>query len=106
MEELIGEILNIENRAQEVIRDAREAKKELDERVALDSIKIQNDIEKQAREKNEAIRDMENSETEKRLAQINEQTDKAMSALEEKYSQNKEQWVNKIVSGVIGGLGK
>lgn len=103
MDELIKEIINIEERAQAVIADARTAKRELSQRVTLDSIKMQNDIERQAKEKNAAIRQMETDETEKKISEINEKTEKAMSALEGKYRENKEKWVEKMVNSIIGG---
>lgn len=103
MDELIKQIIDIEERAQEVIKGARAAKKELSERVTLDSIKMQNDIETQAQAKNESIKRIEADEVEKRLGEINAETEKTLSALEEKYRLNKDKWIEAIVSGVIGG---
>lgn len=103
MDELIEQILDVESRAQEIVKDAREASSELDERVTLDGIKLENDLKTKAREKNEAIRDMEKSEADERINDIGAAAEKSISAIEERYRQNKELWVSRIVGRVIGG---
>lgn len=103
MEELIKQIIEIEDKAQSVVRDAREASGELAARISRDSKKMQGDIEKQTQEKNDSLRRMEEDEVQQKLSAINEQAEKTLLSLEEKYRDNKDKWVEQIVNGVIGG---
>ena len=103
MDELINQIMDIEHEAQNIIEGAREAREALSGRIERDSIKMRNDIEAQARRKNESIKQIESDETQKKLGEINTETESALNALNEKYSTNKDKWVDAIVQGVIGG---
>lgn len=102
MEDLIMKIIDIEQKAQEVIRDAKKADSELDGRIKNDTRKMQEDIVKKMEAKNASLRRIEEEDAEKKIAEINADTKKHLDALEEKYNANKEKWVNEIVSGIIG----
>lgn len=102
MEDLIMKIIDIEDRAQEVIRDAKKADRELDERIRDDSRKLQDDIARKVEAKNITLKQMEEDDAEKKIAVINEAMEKHLSELEEKYEKNKDKWVDEIVNNIIG----
>lgn len=102
MEDLIMKIIDIEDRAQEVIRDAKKADRELDERIRDESRKLQNDIARKVEAKNVTLKQMEEDSAEKKIDLINESMEKHLSQLEEKYEKNKDKWVNEIVENIIG----
>ena len=102
MEDLIMKIIDIEDRAQEVIRDAKKADRELDERIRDDSRKLQDDIARKVEAKNSTLKQMEEDDAEKKIAVINEAMEKHLSELEEKYEKNKDKWVDEIVNNIIG----
>ena len=102
MEDLIMKIIDIEDRAQEVIRDAKKADRELDERIRDDSRKLQDDIARKVEAKNVTLKQIEEDDAEKKIAEINESMEKHLSELEEKYQKNKDKWVDEIVSNIIG----
>lgn len=102
MEDLIMKIIDIESKAQEVIRDAKKADSELDVRIKNDTRKLQEDIIKKAEAKNASLRRLEEEDADKKIEEIKADTKKHMDALEAKYDVNKEKWVNEIVSGIIG----
>ncbi len=102
MEDLIMKIIDIEDRAQEVIRDAKKADRELDERIRDDSRKLQDDIARKVEAKTVTLKQMEEDDAEKKIAVINEAMEKHLSELEEKYEKNKDKWVNEIVQNIIG----
>ncbi|MGN0106575.1 MAG: hypothetical protein ACI4A5_02605 [Hominilimicola sp.] len=102
MEDLIMKIIDIEDRAQEVIRDAKKADRELDERIRDDSRKLQDDIARKVEAKNVTLKQMEEDDAEKKIAVINEAMEKHLSELEEKYEKNKDKWVDEIVQNIIG----
>ena len=95
-------IIDIEDRAQEVIRDAKNADKELDKRVKDESQKLREDIEKKVEEKNVTIKHIEEEEADRKIEQINADTERHLSELREKYERNKDKWVKNIVSDIIG----
>ena len=76
MEDLIMKIIDIEDRAQEVIRDAKKADMELDDRVKNESQKLREDIEKKVEEKNVTVKHIEEEEADKKIEQINADTEK------------------------------
>ena len=102
MEDLIMKIIDIEDRAQEIIRDAKKADMDLDERIKNEANKLHDDIEKKVEEKNITVRHIEEEHADKKIAKINEKLEKNMSDLDKKYEQNKEKWVNDILSDIIG----
>lgn len=102
MEDLIMKIIDIENKAQELIADAKKADKELSERIDNDTHKLQDDIERKMKAKNASLRKFEEEDAQKQIKEISESTDKNLSRLEEKYNANKEKWINEIVENIIG----
>lgn len=101
MEELIAQILNIEEKAESIVRDAREGKSELEERIARDVEKMSGDIAESAQKKIEQLRQTENEEAQKRINEINAQNEQRMRNLEGKFADNKDKWVERVLSGII-----
>lgn len=95
-------IIDIENKAQEVIKDAKKADEELPERIDSECRKLEHDISGKAEAKNAALRQMENEDADKRIEKIEADTKKHLSELDEKYNKSKEEWVNGIVNNIIG----
>ena len=102
MEDLIMKIIDIEDRAQEVIRDAKKADMELGERINSEALKLKNDIEKKVEEKNATVLHIEEEDADKKIAKINAELNKNLSDLDEKYKNNKEKWIDDILSDIIG----
>ena len=102
MEDLIMKIIDIEDRAQEIISDAKKADMELQERIKAESKKLEADIEKKVEEKNVTVKHLEEEDADKKIAKINEELSKNLSGLDEKYEKNKDKWVSDILSDIIG----
>ena len=88
MEDLIMKIIDIEDRAQEVIKDAKKADRELEERIKDESRKMRDDITRRMEAKNVTLKQIEE--------------ERHLSELEKKYNDNKDKWVNEIVQNIIG----
>lgn len=101
MEELIKQIMEIEEKAQSIVRDAKEASSELEARIARDAERISADIERHSQEKSESLKAKSDSDTEKKIAEIAEKSDKAAAALEEKLRVNGDMWAKTIADRVI-----
>lgn len=103
MDDLIEEIMKIEEHAQEVMSDAREAEREIDNRLARDGERMQRDILARTKEKDIRLINDENDEAQKEIDKIYADTEKSLNALEEKYRENKDSWTDGIVKNIIGG---
>ncbi|MCC8168810.1 MAG: hypothetical protein LIO59_00205 [Oscillospiraceae bacterium] len=103
MEDLIMKIIDIESRAQEIIKDAKEADKNLDANIEEETKKLHADIERRAQIKGETIRSIEDEDAEKRIEQIRKNTEESIALLEKKYNEKKENWIDTIVGSIIGG---
>ncbi|MCI8403717.1 MAG: hypothetical protein HFE49_02320 [Clostridia bacterium] len=102
MEELIMRILDIEDRAREVISDARKADRELELRIKDDGRKLQSDIERKMEIKNADLRRIEQEDAERQIKKINDETEKSLAELEEKYEKNRDRWVDEIIANIVG----
>ncbi len=102
MEDLIMKIIDIEDQAQEVIRDAKKADAELDSRIKSETRKLQTDITRKMEAKNITLKQMEDDDADKKIEEIEADAKKHLDELEEKYNSNKARWVDKIVGNIIG----
>ena len=102
MEDIIRRIISIEDKAQSVILDARNAEHDLNDRVEAEERKIQREIKKKAAEKCFSIKEQEEEEVRKKIDDITAKTKEQLIELEEKYSRNKEKWTDDMVRHIIG----
>ena len=100
MEDLIMKIIDIEDRAQEVIKDAKKADRELEERIKDESRKMRDDITRRMEAKNVTLKQIEDAD--KKVEAIRVNMERHLSELEKKYNDNKDKWVNEIVQNIIG----
>lgn len=101
MEEVIAKIIEIEERAREIVKDAKSTKAGLDEELAKETEEMRRDIAQRAERKNVTLREYEDTEAQKKIEQINAKTQELKDALEAKYRENKDKWVTQIVDSVI-----
>ena len=66
MEDLIMKIIDIEDRAQEVIKDAKKADRELEERIKDESRKMRDDITRRMEAKNVTLKQNEEEDADKK----------------------------------------
>ena len=99
MEDLIMKIIDIEDRAQEVIKDAKKADRELEERIKDES---RDDITRRMEAKNVTLKQIEEEDADKKIEAIRVNMERHLSELEKKYNDNKDKWVNEIVQNIIG----
>ena len=101
MDEIIDKIIEIEERANEIVSDAEKAKEGFLDQIEKESEKLRLDIEQRAKKKNEMLRNYEDGEAEKKIAEINSKNKEAMAMLGAKYEENKDKWIEDIVNNVI-----
>lgn len=102
MEDLIMKIIDIEEKAQEVIKDAKKADLELESRIKDESRKLEDHITRKMEAKNVILKQMEEEDADKKIETITGNMKRHISELEDKYNKNKDKWVNEIVENIIG----
>ncbi len=102
MDEIIGRIIEIENKACAVVEQAEKEKENIDETVKTEIEKMKSDIEKRASDKCAHIKNIEDEDTRKQLEETRKITQEAKCKLEEIYNQKHDEWVKSITEEIIG----
>lgn len=101
MEDLILKMIDIEDQAQTIIRDARAANTNLDKDIANEAKILHEDIINKVNTRSETIKATELKEAEEKCEKIRAKSKKQMEALKQKYAENKDAWVEDIVNNII-----
>ena len=102
MEDIIRRIIAIEDSAQEIVKDAREAEENLDKRVENADKRIAKKIHDKAEQRCRTMRADEQAQINEKIELINARTDAQLQELQKKYGENKEKWVDDMVRHIIG----
>ena len=103
MENIIKRIIEIEDKAQMIMREAREDSDRLNERIKTDDKRLASDIRNQATEKCREISASEHDGMHEKIGEINAHTREQLMNLEKKFSENKEKWVEDIFNNIVAG---
>ena len=102
MDELIMKIIEIDDKAREVISDAKKANIGLEASIREKTKDLEADIERRAHEREEDLKSIEASDTKERIAAVNKELDEKIASLEDKYKSNREAWIGSIVENITG----
>ncbi len=102
MENVINRIINIEERAQEIIMEAQKMKSGLKSDIDKDVENIRNDINGRVSKKYETIKTTEKNYADKKIEEITQTYKKAEENLDEVRKNKKDEWVNSIYNEIIG----
>ena len=102
MEEIIRRIIEIEDKAQEIVHDARDAEKNLDKRVEAEDKRLAKAIHEKAENRCRKMRETEQEQVSGKITLIKSRAQEQLKELEEKYDKNKEKWVDDMVRHIIG----
>ncbi len=102
MKDVIGNILDIENKANEIIESGKKEKSRLDEQMNMDIKKMQDDINTMVSTKLKQLDIDEKKDAEKSLKRITDAAEKKLSAMEEFSMVNKATWVDEVFKIIIG----
>lgn len=101
MDDLIKKIIDIEDRAQAVIADAKKQQQELDQTIEKETRKLERDIKQRADKKSMTIKEFEDAEAERKITDIRKFIEEKEKSLEQKYQNNKDVWVKQIFENII-----
>lgn len=100
MNDLIEKIIEIENKAQKVIKEAKNEKEHLDEIIKKTIEDMKSDVEKRAEDKCHSIKNIEDTEADSAIATIEKEKKRALEKLESIYKSKCDEWVEQIVSEI------
>lgn len=101
MEELILKILELEDKAQNVVEGARQAKNGLDKTVDKETRSLHAQIRDKAEKKCKTIQAYEDKEAEEKIAKIREDSKQKQEWLNSRFAKKKEDWVEEIIAEII-----
>lgn len=102
MKDVISNILDIENKANEIIESGKNEKSRLEDKMNLDIKKMQDDIDVMVSSKLKQLDIDEKKDAEKSIKRITDAAEKKLSAMEEFSEQNKDAWVEAVFKIIIG----
>lgn len=101
MDELIQKIIDIENKAQAIVKEARDEQKNLDVVIEAEINEMKSDIEKRASDKCKMIKNIEDEDAQRRLSEIEAEKNAVIERLEGIYQSKCNEWVDDIVNEII-----
>ncbi|MCK5758699.1 MAG: hypothetical protein KAH14_06370 [Clostridiales bacterium] len=102
MKDVIGSILDIENKASEIIEDGKIEKSRLDDKLKQDIKKMQDGINAMVRTKLKQLNVEEAKDAKASLSRINKAAEKQLDEMEKFYKENRAIWVDTVFKILIG----
>ena len=106
MEEIIRQLIESEEQAQALVKDAEDKKEHFSETIHQDVEKLHQDIAHKVQKKDEKISQMETEYAQKQIAKLEEEYAHAEQAMLKKADENMENWVRQIYESVISAQTK
>ena len=103
MQDIIQKIIEIDRRAQKMTDEAVELRKEAEASIESDKKALREKYIDRARRRIAITNETEEKYLAGMLEDINKKYDDTSNALDAKYDQNRDQWVNELYNKVIGG---
>jgi len=102
MKDVIGSILDIENKANEIIEDGKNEKSRLEDQLKKDIKKMQDDINDMVKSKLKQLDIEEAKDANTSLTRINKAAEKQLVEMEEFYKENRDAWADVVFKIIIG----
>ena len=103
MEEIIQQIIDIEKKAQELVKAAEEQKEHFSENMGKDIDRLRREIAERVKAKDAKISELEEQYAEEKIEALKQQYAQAEQKLLEKAAENKDAWIEHIYNAVISG---
>lgn len=102
MKDVIGSILDIENKAGKIIEDGKQEKLSLEAKMNQDIDKMHEDISSMVATKLKQLAIEEQKEAGQSLKRINEAAGLKLAAMDEFYKKNRDNWVDSVFKIITG----
>lgn len=101
MEDIIKKILDVEDRAEQIIEDAEKDKSEMEKELDAKINQLRGDIECEKAKELSDYQKKENEKQESRIAEINESLEKQKVMLKDRYERLKDDWTDSIFKEIF-----
>jgi len=102
MKDVIGSILDIENKAGNIIEEGKNEKLRLVAKMSQDIKKMQDDINKMVSIKLEQLDIEEKNDAKASLKRIKDAAEKKLAAMDDFYKKNRDNWVDTVFKNITG----
>ena len=103
MEQIVSRIIEVEQRAQQVMNEARKMRDELSQSISEDVEKMKEKYTVRAENRIEIVRLEEQKYLNEVIKEIESIKEKEQTAMEEKYQNRQKEWVDTLFFRIIGG---
>lgn len=101
MDKVIEKLIDIENRAQSVVKDAKKLRDNIDDIVEESAAQIADDIAAKKQAKEQTIIRIETDAADQRIEEIKRRIGEAEKKMQSAYEQNIDIWVERIFKDVM-----
>lgn len=101
MDELIEKIIQIENNAQEITREAKDQQKHLPQRIDQEVAHLKEKLTAEAQHRLQLVEQAEKENADAELAQLRSHMEQAQAEIEQKRQQCQAQWEDDIFRRII-----
>ncbi|NLY43781.1 MAG: hypothetical protein GX066_07405 [Clostridiaceae bacterium] len=102
MDDIIKKILEIEERAKQIVEDANCQKEKMDEEIKKEIDKMKEELQQRAKRKIQQIREKEMKEAHKKVSEIEEQSKRQLEAITVLASNKKKEWETMVINRIVG----
>lgn len=101
MDEIIERIINIENDARELLKEAKEEKENLSKTIDLEIERLEKETNERATKKQKELKSFEDGKAEEKIAEINKMLKERLEKLSKIALLKKEEWIEDVVNSII-----
>ena len=102
MDDIIKKILEIEEKAKQIVEDANYQKKKMDEGIQKEIDKMKEQLQQRALRKIQQIREKELNEARKKVSEIEEQSRRQLESITVLAQNKKKEWETLVINRIIG----
>ncbi|GEM_PF-3821443 len=106
MEEIIRQLIELEEQAQAIVKDAEDKKEHFSETIHQDVEKLHQEIARKVQKKDEKISQIELEYAQKQIAMLKEEYAHAEQAMLKKADENMDNWVQQVYQAVVSAAAK
>lgn len=102
MQEIIKELIQMDTKARETVKAEQEKSDAVKAQIAKDKDKVQSEYLARAYQRIEKVKAFAKEEAQLQLQEVQKKYDDSVAGLEKMFSENKDAWVDEIVTRCIG----
>ena len=102
MENIINQILEIDEKARQMIANAEKQKREILDKAHDSEVTVKEEWMERAKSRIESVEEVKRAESEEQILEINRQKQEKINKLDKAYNDNHIKWEKEILKNIIG----